>query len=151
MSIMRDYGLHPIQGGRWLRICGRYARICGRSVPQYAMRRALVFSEDDLLWAYKLNEANKEMVPDISDLRRALASEETAALLHSAYGAAERLEIQAEEVSYPISEKVKAHVNQQYNDKPFLASVGGMLHDIRDVREYRRTRYYQIYGEYPEE
>lgn len=112
---------------------------------------ALVFPDDDLLWAYELDEANKEMFPDISDLRREIESEETAALLHSAYGVEERLIIQAEEVPYPISEEVKAHGNRQYNDKPFLASVGGMLHDIRDAREYRRARYFQIYGEYPEE
>ena len=115
------------------------------------MQRALVFSEDDLLWAYELDEANKELFPDISDLRRALESEETAALLRSAYGVGERLEFQAEEVSYPISEEVKAYINRQYNDKPFLASVGSMMHVTREAREYRRNRYYQIYGEYPEE
>ena len=115
------------------------------------IQRALVFSEDDLLWAYELDEANKEMFPDISDLRRELEAEETAALLHSAYGVEERLIIQAEEVSYPISEEVKAYINRQYNDKPFLASVGGMMHTTQEAQDYRRERYCQIYGEYPEE
>lgn len=115
------------------------------------MQTALVFSENDLLCVYDRDEANKEMFPDISDLRRELESEETAALLRNVYDVEERLIIQAEEVSYPISEEVRAYINRQYNDKPFLASVGGMMHVTREAREYRRNRYYQIYGEYPEE
>ena len=115
------------------------------------MQTSLVFSENDLLCAYEWDEANKEMFPDISDLRRELESEETAALLRNVYDVEERLVFQAEEVSYPISEEVKAYINRQYNDKPFLASVGGMMHVTREAREYRRERYYQIYGEYTEE
>ncbi len=39
------------------------------------------------------------------------------------------------------------YANSEFRE---LSSVGEMMHDMKERREYRRNRYYQIYGEYPE-
>lgn len=114
------------------------------------MQRALIFSEDDLLWAYELDEADRRIFPDVSCLKEALLSEDTARLLADVYGECDKLTIQENEVPYPISRDTKDYINSQYNDRSFLEPVGGVLHDTFETRRYRRERYRQIFGEYPD-
>lgn len=114
------------------------------------MQRNYIFSEDDLLWAYEIEEADKSIFPSMDDLRSVLLSDEAYDLFRDAYDTDGRIVIQPEEVEYPISQELKDYVNSRYNDRPFLEPVGGILHDTPDSRTYRRERYKQILGEYPE-
>ena len=113
------------------------------------MQKNLVFSENDLSLAYESEEADKSVFPSLDDLRIALLSEDTDNLIRDAYNVPGHVVIQSEEIFYHISREVKEKVNSMYNDRPFLDSVGGVLHDTQDSRAYRRERYKQIFGEYP--
>ena len=116
------------------------------------MQNATIFSEDDLLWAYKLDEADYDLFPTIESLRDTLEGSFTSNLLKSAYGLNNcKISFQSDEVDYPISDNTKKYINDQYNDKSFLDPVGNILHETYPSRQYRREIYRNIYGEYPPE
>ena len=114
------------------------------------IQKTYTFSEDDVLWAYDIDEADRTEFPSIDDLKKALTSAEMEQLILDAYGVSKKIEIQEEEVKYPISDEFKESVNQQYNNKDFLEPVGDILHETYDSRYYRRNRYFEIYGRYPD-
>ncbi len=116
------------------------------------MQRTLLFSEDDLLWAYELDEADKKEFPSIDQLRVTLQSSETAHLVEDAYGVDNgRIIINDNEVEYSLSKSQINSINAYYNDKSFLAPIGEKLYIKPDAKIYRKRRYYEIFGEKMEE
>lgn len=111
------------------------------------MGRTLTFSEDDLLFAYELDEADKKEFPTIDQLRSTLQSDEVEHLIKDAYGIADgRIMIGENEVEYPISKNTINNINACYNDKSFLAPIGERIYTLPEAREYRKNRYFQIFG-----
>ncbi len=93
------------------------------------MRGTLKFSEDDLLWAYEYDEGDKKEFPSIDQLRDVLQSEETARLIEDAYGVADgQITVSENEVEYHLSENAMNEINASYNDKSFLAPIGGKIY-----------------------
>ena len=112
------------------------------------MRRTLIFSEDDLLWAYELDEADKKEFSSVDQLRATLQSGEMAHLIEDAYGVDNgQILITPNEVEYPLSENIINSINTYYNDKSFLAPIGEKLYMKPDAKKYRKLRYFQIFGE----
>lgn len=112
------------------------------------MSRTLSFSEDDLLWAYELDEADKQEFPSIDQLRKALQSSETAHLIEEVYDIENgQVIINENEIQYPLSENKKNDINTHYNDKSFLAPVGEKIYITPEAKKYRKHRYFQIFGE----
>ncbi len=115
------------------------------------MQTSFKFSEDDVEWAYKIDEADTGLFPDIDKLISALQSEETERLFEEVYGLpAVKFCIQKAEVIYMISDAIKKYINKQYNDKCFLDPVGGILHEKPEARKYRDEQFFRIYGTCPE-
>ena len=112
------------------------------------MRKTLIFSEDDLLWAYELDEADKKEFSSIDQLRAILQSREVARLIEDAYGVDNgQIIISENEVEYPLSKNIIDNINTHYNDKSFLAPIGEKLYMTPDAKKYRKYRYFQIFGE----
>ena len=112
-----------------------------------SIQHSFYFSEDDLLWAYELEESDKTVFPTIDSAREALISDEMSALIKDAYNVDAKIDIRNEEVKYTIEEEVKDYINLQYNDKDFLEPVGNMLFTKPEADAYRKNRYKQIFGE----
>lgn len=111
------------------------------------MNRTLTFSEDDLLWAYELDEADKKEFLSIDQLRAALQSGEVAHLIEEVYGVDNgQINITKNEVEYPVAENTIHNINAHYNDKSLLAPIGEKLYMKPDAKTYRKHRYFQIFG-----
>lgn len=111
------------------------------------MSRTLIFSEDDLLQAYELDEADKKIFSSIDQLRATLQSKEIASLIEDAYDVDDgQIMIIEDEVEYPLSKNIINDINAYYNDKSFLAPIGEKLYMKPDAKKYRKQRYLEIFG-----
>lgn len=99
------------------------------------IKNGLIFSEDDLLWAYELDECDRTLFPAISGLKTALMK---------AYPS---IEFRKEEVDYSFTPDQLAQINSQYDDRDLLAPVGGILHQRPESVAYRQQRCMEIFGE----
>lgn len=114
------------------------------------IRNSVLFSEDDLLWAYELDEARKDIFSTIEELQEALESDKTGKLLCEAYGLDKKVEvrIQKDEVTYEIAPDVKNAINIQYNNKDFLEPLKiKKYYRTPGAIEWRKKRYQYIFGE----
>lgn len=113
------------------------------------IRESLVFSEDDMLWAYEIDEARKDIFPNIDVLRTELQGNEMKALLRDAYGLTqgEHITIQEDEVEYFLSPERKEYINRKYNDKDFLEPLNiRKYYRTPDSIAYRKQRHREIFG-----
>lgn len=113
------------------------------------IRNSLVFSEDDLLWAYEIDEARKDIFPTIDDLKDELQGAFTTKLLGDAYGIVgnKQIEIQKNEVKYSLPSDIKSYINAQYNDKGFLDPLNIKKYYITsDSIKHRQQRHREIFG-----
>jgi hypothetical protein len=113
------------------------------------IKKSLLFSEDDLLQAYEIEEARKDIFPTIDSLRTMLLSDTTSNLLQEVYAlpSSAHIEIQNEEVHYKLDEDIKAYINAKYNDRNFLEPLGiKKYYRTPDYVKYRNERHRQIFG-----
>lgn len=114
-----------------------------------AIKKSLLFSEDDLLHAYELDEARKDIFPTIESLRKMLLSDTTSNLLQEVYAlpSSAHIQIQNDEVHYKLDEDVKEYINEKYNDRNFLEPLGiKKYYRTPDYVKYRNERHRQIFG-----
>ena len=97
----------------------------------------IIFSEDDLLYAYDYGVVDKKMFPTIDDLRKAITAFQVDG---------ECVSIQKDEINYPISPSVLQEINAEYNGRNLLDVVGNMIHQYPEQRRYREQRCIDIYG-----
>ena len=98
---------------------------------------SVIFSEDDLLYAYDYGVVDKKMFPTIDDLRKAITAFQVDG---------ECVSIQKDEINYPISPSVLQEINAEYNGRNLLDVVGNMIHQYPEQRRYREQRCIDIYG-----
>jgi hypothetical protein len=113
------------------------------------IKKSLLFSEDDLRYAYELDEARKDLFPTMECLRERLLSDTTSDLLQEVYSlpSGTHLQIQKDEVCYELDESVKAYINGKYNDRDFLEPLGiKKYYRTPDYIRYRQARHRQIFG-----
>lgn len=97
----------------------------------------MIFSEDDLLYAYDFGEVDKKMFPTIDNLRKAITTFQVDGKCVS---------IQKGETEYPISPSVLQEINDEYNGRNLLDDIGNMIHQYPEQRRYREKRCIDIYG-----
>lgn len=101
------------------------------------IQKAIIFSENDLLYAYHYGAVDKKMFPTLDGLRKAL----TAFQVDGEY-----VSIQKEEIDYPIDPSLLQAINAEYDNRNLLDVVGGMIHQNPVQRWYREQRCIEIYG-----
>ncbi|WP_270778363.1 FRG domain-containing protein [Holdemanella biformis] len=101
------------------------------------IQKAVIFSEDDLLYAYDFGEVDKKMFPTIDNLRKAITTFQVDGKCVS---------IQKGEIEYPISPSVLQEINDEYNGRNLLDDIGNMIHQYPEQRWYREKRCIDIYG-----
>lgn len=101
------------------------------------IQKTVIFSEDDLLYAYDYGVVDKKMFPIIDNLRKAI----TTFLVDS-----KCVSIQKDEIDYPISPSVLQAINEEYNGRNLLNVIGNMIHQYPEQRRYREQRCIDIYG-----
>ena len=97
----------------------------------------MIFSEDDLLYAYDFGVVDKKMFPTIDNLRKAITTFQVDGKCVS---------IQKDEVDYPISPSVLQAINAEYNGRNLLDVIGNMINQYLEQRRCREQRYIDIYG-----
>lgn len=75
----------------------------------------MIFSEDDLLYAYDFGEVDKKMFPTIDNLRKAITTFQVDGKCIS---------IQKDEIDYPISPFALQEINDEYNGRNLLDVIG---------------------------
>lgn len=103
----------------------------------HTIQKAVIFSEDDLLYAYDYGVVDKKMFPTIDDLRKAITAFQVDG---------ECVSIQKDEIDYPISPSVLQEINAEYNGRNLLGFVGNMIHQHSEQRRYREQHCIDIYG-----
>ena len=103
----------------------------------HTIQKAVIFSEDDLLYAYDYGVVDKKMFPTIDDLRKAITAFQVDG---------ECVSIQKDEINYPISPSVLQEINAEYNGRNLLDVVGNMIHLYPEQRRFREQRCIDIYG-----
>lgn len=83
------------------------------------IQKAVIFSEDDLLYAYDYGVADKKMFPTIDNLKEAIITFQVDGKCVS---------IQKEEVNYPIGRSILQEINAEYNGRNLLDDIGNMIH-----------------------
>lgn len=101
------------------------------------IQKAVIFSEDDLLYAYDFGEVDKKMFLTIDNLRKAITTFQVDGKCVS---------IQKDEIDYPISTSVLKEINAEYNNRNLLDVIGNMIHQYPEQRRYREQRCIDIYG-----
>lgn len=101
------------------------------------IKKATVFSEDDMMYVYNFEEVDKAMFPTIEDFKNALTSMD--------YNR-EKIRVEKDEIVYPISQEVLYKINEQYDGINLLAVIGGMIHQKPEDKKYREQRCIDIYG-----
>lgn len=97
----------------------------------------MIFSEDDLLYAYDYGVVDKKMFPTIDNLKEAITAFQVDGKFVS---------IQKDEIDYPISPFALQEINDEYNDRNLLDVIGNMIHQYPEHRRYREQRCIDIYG-----
>lgn len=82
------------------------------------IQKALVFSENDLLYAYNYAAVDTKMFPTIDELRKAIT-------VFQVDG--ECISIQKDEIDYPISTSLLHEINAEYDERNLLDVVGDMI------------------------
>lgn len=95
------------------------------------IQKNVVFSENDLEWAYNNNDCDKRIFPTIDSARKALNNE--------------GIIIQKEDVDYHFKEEQLKRINDLYDNKPLLAPIGGRIHTTPEARKFREERFKQIF------
>lgn len=103
----------------------------------HTIQKALIFSENDLLYAYDYGVVVKKMFPRIDNLRKAIITFQIDGKCVS---------IQKNEIDYPISTSVLKEINAKYNGRNLLDVIGNMIHQYPEQRRYREQRCIDIYG-----
>lgn len=101
------------------------------------IQKTVIFSEDDLLYAYDIGEVDKKMFPTIDNLRKAITTFQVDG---------ECVSIQTDEIDYPISPSVLQAINAEYNGRNLLDDIGNIIHQYPEQRRYREQRCIDIYG-----
>lgn len=101
------------------------------------IQKVVVFSEDDLLYAYDYGVVDKKMFPTIDNLKEAITTFQVDGKCVS---------IQKDEIDYPISPSVLQEINTEYNGRNLLDIIGNMIHQYPEQRWYREQRCIDIYG-----
>lgn len=83
------------------------------------IQKTVIFSEDDLLYAYDYGVVDKKMFPTIDNLKEAI----TAFKVDSKF-----VSIQKDEIDYPISPSALQEINDEYNGRNLLDVIGNMIH-----------------------
>lgn len=97
----------------------------------------MIFSENDLLYAYDYGVVDKKMFPTIDNLKKAITTFQVDGKCVS---------IQKDEIDYPISPSVLQKINAEYNGRNLLDIIGNMIHQYPEQRWYREQRCIDIYG-----
>lgn len=101
------------------------------------IQETVIFSEDDLLYAYDYGVVDKKMFPAIDNLRKAITAFQVDGKFVS---------IQKDEIDYPISPSALQEINDEYNGRNLLDVIGNMIHQYPEQRRYREQRCVDIYG-----
>lgn len=103
----------------------------------HTIQKALIFSENVLLYAYDYGVVDKKLFPTIDNLRKAITAFQVDGKCVS---------IQKDEIDYPISPFALQEINDEYNDRNLLDVIGYMIHQYPEQRRYREQRCIDIYG-----
>lgn len=103
----------------------------------HTIQKALIFSENDLLYAYDYGVVDKKLFPTIDNLRKAITTFQIDGKCVS---------IQKDEIDYPISPFALQEINDEYNDRNLLDVIGNMIHQYPEQRWYREQHCIDIYG-----
>lgn len=95
------------------------------------IQKAVIFSEDDLLYAYDFGGVDKKMFPTIDNLRKVITTFQVDCKC---------VLIQKDEIDYPISPSDIQEINDEYNGRNLLDDIGNMIH------QYPEQRCIDIYG-----
>ena len=96
----------------------------------------MIFSEDDLLYAYDYGAVDKRMFPTIGNLRKAIIAFQVDG---------EYVSIQKDEIDYLINPSILQEINDEYNGRNLLDVIGNMIHLYPEQRRYREQRCIDIY------
>jgi hypothetical protein len=101
------------------------------------IKASFTFSEDDVGYVYDGEDVDKTAFPTLEAF--------TAALRAFDFDG-RRVEIQKEEVSYPVTQDLLERINAQYDGKDLLEPIGGVPRRTPQEKRYREQRCIQIYG-----
>lgn len=101
------------------------------------IQKAVIFSEDDLLYAYDHGVVDKKMFPTIDNLKEVITTFQVDGICVS---------IQKGEIEYPITPSVLREINDEYDGRNLLDDIGNMIHQYPEQRRYREQRCIDIYG-----
>lgn len=101
------------------------------------IQKAVIYSEDDLPYAYDYGVVDKKMFPTIDDLKKAITTFQVDGKCVS---------IQKDENDYPISPSALQEINDEYNGRNLLDVIGYMIHQYPEQHRYREQRCIDIYG-----
>lgn len=100
------------------------------------IQKSVLFSEDDALQAYEIDEASREHFPTFDDFLRDLRT-----LIIDG----QQIQIQKEEVTYKLRHPEMRRINKLYDQKN-LGKMIGRVHYTAPQRRRREERCRQIYG-----
>lgn len=100
------------------------------------IQKSVIFSEDDLLYAYDYGAVDKRMFPTIGNLRKAIIAFQVDG---------EYVSIQKDEIDYLINPSILQEINDEYNGRNLLDVIGNMIHLYPEQRRYREQRCIDIY------
>ncbi len=101
------------------------------------IQKAVIFSEDDLLYAYDYGVVDKKMFPTIDNLKEAITTFQVDGKC---------VLIQKDEIDYPISPFALQEINDENNGRNLLDVIGNMIHQYSEQRRYREQCCIDIYG-----
>lgn len=101
------------------------------------LKCSFTFSEDDILCVYDFEHIDKKKFLTVNDF---------ADNLRSFNYNGHHIQIQNQEVEYPITQKLLDRINSHYDGKDLLAPTGGMIHYKPEEKRYRDQRCVEIYG-----
>lgn len=101
------------------------------------IQKAVIFSEDDLLYAYDYGVVDKKMFPTIDNLKEAITTFQVDGKC---------VLIQQDEIDYPISPFALQEINDENNGRNLLDVIGNMIHQYSEQRRYREQCCIDIYG-----
>ncbi len=101
------------------------------------LKCSFTFSEDDILCVYDFEHIDKKKFLTVNDFADTLRS-----FNYNGY----HIQIQNQEVEYPITQKLLDRINSHYDGKDLLAPTGGVIHYKPEEKRYRDQRCVEIYG-----
>lgn len=101
------------------------------------IKGSFIFSDDDVLCVYDFEHIDKKTFPSKANFIDALK-------LFDYDG--HNIQIQNQEVDYPITQDLLDRINSHYDGKDLLAPTKGMLHIKPEEKAIRKQRCMKIYG-----